>query len=71
MATMSHRDLKQLEGRLDKGLGKIRARKVQFTRSIFMVGMVENNYFVSLTTEIYITCRTNCYVLKLSTCRDG
>lgn len=27
MATMSHRDLKQLEGRLDKGLGKIRARK--------------------------------------------
>jgi hypothetical protein len=34
MATMSHRDLKQLEGRLDKGLGKIRARKVQFTRSI-------------------------------------
>ncbi|XP_024313920.1 MADS-box transcription factor 58-like isoform X2 [Brachypodium distachyon] len=28
MATMSHRDLKQLEGRLDKGLGKIRARKV-------------------------------------------
>jgi hypothetical protein len=30
MATMSHRDLKQLEGRLDKGLGKIRARKVQF-----------------------------------------
>ncbi|XP_006654143.1 MADS-box transcription factor 58 [Oryza brachyantha] len=27
ITTMSHRDLKHLEGRLDKGLGKIRARK--------------------------------------------
>ncbi|KAL6864900.1 hypothetical protein ACP4OV_016051 [Aristida adscensionis] len=27
ITTMSHRDLKQLEARLDKGLGKIRARK--------------------------------------------
>ncbi|TVU17046.1 hypothetical protein EJB05_33057 [Eragrostis curvula] len=27
IATMNHRDLKQLEARLDKGLGKIRARK--------------------------------------------
>ncbi|KAJ1262090.1 hypothetical protein BS78_09G080700 [Paspalum vaginatum] len=27
IATMSHKDLKQLEARLDKGLGKIRARK--------------------------------------------
>ncbi|KAK3137292.1 hypothetical protein QOZ80_5BG0450410 [Eleusine coracana subsp. coracana] len=27
IASMNHRDLKQLEGRLDKGLGKIRARK--------------------------------------------
>nr|AHM92076.1 MADS-box protein 58 [Phyllostachys edulis]ASZ79972.1 MADS58 [Bambusa multiplex] len=27
IATMSHRELKQLEARLDKGLGKIRARK--------------------------------------------
>jgi hypothetical protein len=37
MATMSHRDLKQLEGRLDKGLGKIRARKVQFPTSTSML----------------------------------
>jgi hypothetical protein len=29
IATMNQRDLKQLEGRLEKGLGKIRARKVQ------------------------------------------
>jgi MADS-box transcription factor len=29
IATMSHKDLKQLEARLDKGLVKIRARKVQ------------------------------------------
>ncbi|KAB8098490.1 MADS-box transcription factor 58 isoform 2 [Oryza sativa Japonica Group] len=27
ITTMNHRELKQLEGRLDKGLGKIRARK--------------------------------------------
>ena len=54
MATMSHRDLKQLEGRLDKGLGKIRARKVQFPTITYMVYWVENNYLVSLTTELYI-----------------
>ncbi|XP_062232480.1 MADS-box transcription factor 3-like isoform X2 [Phragmites australis] len=33
ITTMSHRDLKQLEARLDKGLGKIRARKNELLSS--------------------------------------
>ena len=35
ISTMSHKDLKQLEARLDKGLVKIRARKVQCDNHIY------------------------------------
>lgn len=54
MATMSHRDLKQLEGRLDKGLGKIRARKVQFATNSCIVDFVVKNYFVYPVPELHI-----------------
>jgi hypothetical protein len=48
IATMSHKDLKQLEARLDKGLVKIRARKVQCDNHI-RLHCEENKYLFCLS----------------------
>ena len=52
ITTMSHKDLKHLETRLDKGLGKIRARKVLCTIYIIII-------FIALCVEKEIFCLHN------------
>ncbi|RLN29105.1 MADS-box transcription factor 58 [Panicum miliaceum] len=47
IATMSHKDLKQLEARLDKGLVKIRARKVQCDNHIRCIVRKKKYFFLS------------------------
>ena len=57
IATMSHKDLKQLEARLDKGLVKIRARKVH----------CDNNHIrcIARKINIYFVCPIHGHLITL------
>ena len=60
--SLNVKELKQLENRLERGIARVRSKKVLSTT--FSSVSVMSDVFCSLNSK-------SCYLLKLSTCRRG